>query len=125
MANAGVALTLILTGLIVIGYLAVVGHMIARRRNALPRVPLWLEFEHCNQSFEDGVVTASGHIHWGGRSDKIDDFAREFLPPFEITISANGRDIEMMVTRMDVTMGSRDVRWSAQDKDSYVSQRTW
>lgn len=87
--------------------------------------PLWLQWEDCHDEIGSGVTTMTGIVQWGGHPDTIHEFTREWQPPFEAQISANGRDMDIIVTDLTVTYGSRDVRWRGQDKRSYMADRTF
>lgn len=83
--------------------------------------PLWLQFQDCHEDPASGIVTARGTLMWGGRPDKIQELSKDWHPPFEAQISANGRDITVIVTQVEITYGSRDIVWHAQDKASFMS----
>lgn len=89
-----------------------------RRRKQIPSLA-WYQFTDCHLDTETGIVTARGVLALGNVSPS--ELRPELRPPFEIQISANGSDIDMVVCDISTTMGSSEIVWHAQDKASYVS----
>lgn len=109
-------------GVVALGYREIFGPAPPKKPSLHP---LWLQWGDCHEDIESGIVTASGVLRYGGRAHGLESFTKEWRPPFEGQISANGRDIDVIVCDISITVGSRDVTWRAQDKASYMSQHTF
>lgn len=94
-------------------------HRAERNRKKIPSLA-WYQFTDCHLNTETGIVTARGVLALGNVSPS--ELRSDLRPPFEIQISANGSDIDMVVCDISTTMGSSAIVWHAQDKASYIGQ---